>query len=143
MSHHSIRIVQEFACSVDELFAQFSDHDTLGKILGAPIKRIKQGADSQNGVGSVRRVGLPGVLGLEETIQFLQRDALIEYKITKGGGPIRNHYGRQVFSPTSKGSRLEWTISFDSIPWVGDGAAAVVKRSISHALERHARKSLI
>lgn len=136
MSQHTVKIVQEFSKPVGEIFEFLSEHNNLSKIFGVPVKRIKNGTDGLNGVGSVRRLGLPGPLGVEETVQVVKPNALIEYKITKGGGPIRNHYGTQVFAATAKGSRVEWTIRFDSLPLVGDGVATVLGKAVELGLKR-------
>lgn len=121
---------------VAQLFARLSDHDGLGAILGAPVKRIRVGDDGANGVGSVRRVGA-GPLALEETVIASEADRLIEYRITRGGFPLRNHHGTLAFSSTATGSRVEWTIRFDSaLPLVGHAIAAVLKLAIGRGLRR-------
>ena len=62
---------------------------------------------------------------------------LIEYRITKGGGPIRNHRGRVDFAPTSSGSRVTWTIQFDgALPLVGPALKFVLGEGVRRGLKR-------
>ena len=50
-----IEIIQTFPFSVDKLYSFLSDHHNLELIFApAKIKRIKDGKDSVNGVGSTR-----------------------------------------------------------------------------------------
>ncbi|MGB1556828.1 MAG: SRPBCC family protein, partial [Oceanococcaceae bacterium] len=94
------------------------------------------GADSLNGVGSVRRLG-PAPLGTEETVTESVDNELITYKITRNGGPISNHSGRLEFRSTPTGSEVRWQIAFDSpIPLAGPVLRNVLATAIRSGLKR-------
>lgn len=132
-----VQLSQDSSRSVAELYAALSDHDRLGGVLGVPVKRIKAGKSEPNGVGSVRRIGM-GPLAIEETVVGAVTDKSIDYKITKGGWPLKNHHGRLVFKALpGGGSQVQWRIEFDgAVP----GAAALVKQLLGLAIGRGLRK---
>lgn len=122
----------------DQVFPLFADHHRFGKLLGAPIKRIKDapaGTDP-NGVGSVRRIA-GGPFAFEETVLTAEPLELIEYTVSRGG-PIKNHLGRIEFRPTKNGgTALHYTIEFDGrIPGSGKVIAGVLRTLIGRALDR-------
>lgn len=137
MAQQHIEVVQEFSKPVEEVFAYLADHNNLSKVFGIPVKRIKDGQGDVNGVGSVRALGF-APLATEETVVAVEPNELIEYTITKNGGPLQNHYGRMVFSRTARGSRLEWTITFDSLPVLGTVVNKVLKTGITRGLGKMA-----
>lgn len=120
MAQQRIEVVQAFPFSVEKLYAFLSDHENLGVIFPAKIKRVRDGQGSLNGVGSVRRLNLAPGLALEETVTKTEENQLIEYTITKGGWPVKDHYGVMKFYPYEGGSRLHYTITLDSaVPGTG------------------------
>ena len=136
-----IAIEKDFNKPVSEVFADLGDHETFGRIVGAPIKRVVAGTGptGANGLGSVRRVG-PKPLGFEETIVAFEKDALIEYKITKGT-PLRNHLGRMVFSPRGHGCHLSYVITFDlNIPLLGRVVQKALATGLEQGLTKYARR---
>ena len=56
MSSQFIQMNVEFNTPVENVFAVLSDHEAMGKVLGAKVKRVKDGEGNVNGVGSVRRL---------------------------------------------------------------------------------------
>ena len=136
---HTIELQQDFPHPVSRVFADLADHENLGRIMGAPMKRIVDGTGpgGVNGVGSVRRIG--SVVGaFEERVVAFEQDRLIEYTVTKGS-PIENHLGRMVFSETPSGSRLLYQITFDSkVPFAGGLIAAILRRAIRKGLQKYA-----
>lgn len=134
---HQIHVSHTSALPVDALFAVLADHNQLSKVFGAPVKRIHAGASELNGVGSVRRIGFGGPLGVEETVTGLSANRSIAYKITKGGAPLKNHSGLLTFAAAGKGSQVEWTIDFDSsLPLAGHVVGFVLKQVIALGLKR-------
>jgi hypothetical protein len=133
----TVHVARDFAAPVDRLFAHLSDHENLGPMLGAKVQRIRDGAESPNGVGSVRRLTVAGVARFEETILVSIPKERIEYTITKGS-PLRGHHGVMAFSSTpSGGSHLDYTITFGSaIPGVAALVAMSLRRSIPRGLAR-------
>jgi hypothetical protein len=121
---------------VEQLFAALADHNKLGKVFGIPVRRVRDGQDDVNGVGSVRRLGV-GPLGVEETVTALETNRSIDYRISKGGGPVRNHSGRLDFSGASEGSRVTWTIQFDAaLPLLGPAVKFVLGQAVRLGLKR-------
>lgn len=135
MAQHRIHIVQEFSKPVEQVFAYLADHNNLSKVFGIPVKRIQDGYDEPNGVGSVRALGF-APLATEETVVDLVKNESIDYEITKNGGPIMNHHGRIDFAKTARGSRVSWTITFDSLPVVGVGVKKVLELGVSRGLRK-------
>jgi len=136
MSQQKIEVVGESRKPVEQMFAALADHNQLGRVLGIPVRRVRDGRDDINGVGSVRRLGL-GPLGVEETVTLLEPNRRIEYRISKGGGPVRNHRGKLEFSGSHKGSRVTWTIQFDSpLPLFGPLLKLVLSQGIRLGLKR-------
>ena len=133
MAHHTVEVAHASARSVQELFAELADHERLRRVFGVPVRRIRDGQGDLNGVGSVRRLGV-WPLGLEETVTALDPHRSIEYRITRGGGPVRNHRGRMEFSSAGTGSRVVWTIDYDSLPIVGAALRVVLARVIRRGL---------
>ncbi|MCW5830308.1 MAG: SRPBCC family protein [Deltaproteobacteria bacterium] len=132
-----IDISMEFRRPVSELFALLSDHEKLGPILGAKIRRTKDGQGGVNGLGSVRTLNLGPLPGFDETVTAFEQDRRIEYRITRGS-PLKNHKGVMEFSSTANGgSRLHYTIQFESkIPLVGPVIRTGLEQTIRRGLKR-------
>lgn len=135
MNPQRIQITQDFNVPVERVFDALADHNNLRNVFGIPVKRIKDGYDDVNGVGSVRALGI-GPLATQETILAVEPNAAIEYEITKNGGPLRNHHGRIDFEKTGRGSRVTWTITFDSFPVVGPVVSKVLETAITRGLRK-------
>ena len=133
MAHHTVEIVHASTRPVQALFEDLADHDRLRQVFGVPVRRIRDGEGELNGVGSVRRLGV-GPLGFEETVTALEPHRSIEYRITRGAGPVRNHRGRLEFASVGAGSRVIWTIDYDTLPIVGTALHAVLARVIKRGL---------
>ncbi len=137
-----IKITQNFAVPVAQLFADLSDHRTFGQIVGANIKRIRPSQQSnKNGLGSVRRITLLPGLSFEESIIEFQTNQLIAYQVTRGS-PIKNHRGELLFSAMGTGSKLVYTIQFEpklSLPLWGQVLKALIEQPIKKGLENYAK----
>ncbi|MBK1872743.1 SRPBCC family protein [Marinobacter sp. 1-3A] len=137
MATHTFEIDETFNVPRSRVFALFADHQSFGKLLGAPVKRIKNsGQADPNGLGSVRKVGI-GPLGLEETVTSFEPDILIEYTITSMS-PIRNHLGRIRFEDTPEGyTRVRYRITFeDRVPYTGKLLSAGLENAIRRGMKK-------
>lgn len=137
MATYTIEIDQTFNVPRSRVFALFADHGRFGKLLGAPVKRIRDSDQADpNGLGSIRRIGI-GPIGLEETIVAFEPDSLIEYTITSMS-PIRNHLGRIRFDEVGEGkTRLNYTITFDDVvPLTGKVVKAALEQGIRKGIQR-------
>ncbi|HVL00616.1 MAG TPA: SRPBCC family protein [Dongiaceae bacterium] len=112
MASQFIQMNVTFNAPVSTVFAELSDHEKMGKVLGAKVKRIKDGKGAVNGVGSVRLITPVPLAGFEETVTAFEPNKLIEYTVTKGS-PLKNHLGRMVFSESNGKTQLHYTIQFE------------------------------
>ncbi len=136
MAQQRIDVVQEFRKPVEEVFAYLADHNNLKKVFGIPVRRVRDGMGDVNGVGSVRSMGF-APLAVEETVVGIVPNQSIDYEITRGGGPITNHHGRLTFTKTAGGSRVQWSITFDSpLPLVGPVVRQVLKQGLTMGLRK-------
>ncbi|WP_166258478.1 SRPBCC family protein [Marinobacter salicampi] len=137
MASYTIDIDETYSVSRPRAFALFADHRRFGKLLGAPVKRVKDSQQADpNGLGSVRKIGL-GPIGLEETIIRFEPDELIEYSITSIS-PLRNHLGRIRFTDAPGGrTTINYSIRFDDIvPFTGKLVHMALEKGIRKGMRR-------
>lgn len=137
MANHRIEVDETFDAPRHQVFDLFADHKNFGRLLGAPVRRIRDSDQADpNGVGSVRKIGV-GPVGVEQTITSFEPETLIEYTIISLS-PLRNHFGRIRFdSPSKTTTRVNYTVYFeDVIPLTG----AVVHSVLDQALKRTMRR---
>lgn len=137
MASHRIEVDETFDAPRHLVFALFAEHQSFGKLLGTPVRRIRDSDQADpNGVGSVRKIGL-GPIGVEQTITSFEPETLIEYTIISLS-PLKNHFGRIRFdSPTETSTRVNYTVYFeDAIPLTG----AVVHSVLDQVLKRTMRR---
>ncbi|MDJ0003435.1 SRPBCC family protein [Rhodococcus fascians] len=129
-----VHVTHRFASSPDVVFAALSEHENLGPLFLAKIRRVRDGDTSRNGVGSARSLKLGPLPAFEETTTVSEPNTLIEYRITKGG-PLRGHWGVQKLTPiTDGGTELDYTIGFDApIP----GLAAIVGKALTSSISKN------
>lgn len=141
MAKNFIQMNETFNAPASTVFAELSDHEKMGKVLGAKVKRIKDGKGHVNGIGSVRRLTPVPLADFEETVTGFEPNKLIEYTVTKGS-PIKNHLGRMVFSESNGKTHLHYTIQFDmklGIPFTGFLLKTVLEKVISSGLHKLAK----
>jgi hypothetical protein len=114
MTERTISITQDFPQPLDAIFSFLSKHENLGVVFGIPVRRVVDAPDKDNpdGLGSVRRLKI-GPVSIEETIVTFEKNRLIEYRVTKGGG-LKHHLGVMRFSGQKGGSTLDYTIEIES-----------------------------
>ena len=138
MASQFIQMNVSFNAPVSEVFAQLSDHEKMGAVLGAKVKRVKDGKGNVNGVGSVRRITPLPLADFEETVTAFEPNKLIEYTVTKGS-PLKNHLGRMVFSESNGKTQLHYTIQFDMklpIPLSGLLLKTILEKLILGGLQK-------
>lgn len=139
MSQQSILMHFEFRKPINEVFSELSDHERFGELCGIKMKRIKDGADAVNGLGSVRKINIGPLPPFEETITGYKENRFIEYKITKGS-PIKNHVGTLSFSETKEGCTLDYEIKLESkVPFTTGIIKSALKQGISKGIGKYAR----
>ena len=130
-----IEVRQDFSLPVSRVYGYLAEHENLGALFGAKVQRVRDGGKSRNGVGSVRRLKVGPLPWFEETVTQAVPDELIEYRITKGPTPLRNHRGEMRFVSTPTGSTLTYVIEFGAV-------LPLLDRVIAIGLERNIRKGL-
>jgi hypothetical protein len=137
----TIQVKQSFNAPQQLIFDYLSNHNNLGSILNANIKRIKDadGIDP-NGVGSVRSINL-GIEILQETVVTYHSPNIIEYKITSNA-PVVYHLGTLEFSsPTKNTTLLVYTIQLESKFAIVDPVISfLLKFTIENGLKKLAAK---
>lgn len=130
-----VHVTQDYAATRQQVFGYLSQHENLGALLGARITRVREGTDGANAVGSVRSIKVGPLPPFEETNIEVVPDALIRYRITRGG-ILKDHEGVMTFADRPGGGcRFAWTITFDGkLPGTGAAVAAMLTRSISRGL---------
>jgi uncharacterized protein YndB with AHSA1/START domain len=136
-----VHVTQDFPQPVEELFAHLNEHENLEPLFGAKIRRLNDGTDgTRNGVGSARELKVGPLPWFTETNTEVVTNELIRYRITKGG-MLKNHEGVMRFSRQGTGSRLEYTIDFDTkVPGMGPVVKASLTRNIGKALSGFAAR---
>lgn len=134
-----IHIIQDFVVPKERVFDFFSDHERWAEIYPGAFKRVVNSTDptNVNGIGSVRRITNFPII-FEETITKYKPYDLIEYRITEGGKPIKDHVGTMRFYDLDNGakSRLDYTIELDSsIPFT----AFILKNILENVIGRGVR----
>ncbi len=129
-----IEITHDFALPVERVYAYLAEHEHLGPLFGAKVTRLRDGADSRNGVGSARRLKVGPLPEFTETVTKAVPDELIEYRITEGS-PLRDHVGTMTFAPKGTGSTLTYVIAFGAV-------VPGLDKLIALGLERNVRKGL-
>jgi hypothetical protein len=109
-----IEIDQDFAVSVERLYAYLSEHENLSPLFGAKVARVRDGDTERNGAGSVRQLRVGLLPPFEETVDAAIPNQRIDYHISKGS-PLRNHRGTMQFSATPSGSHLNYVIEFGAV----------------------------
>lgn len=139
MSIQTITINQAFDAPLKHVFSTLSDHEKFGKICGIKMKRIVDGAEFLNGLGSVREIKIGALPAFQETItKFIDKER-IEYKITQGS-PIKNHIGVLIFSEVKGKTQLHYTIQLESkIPLTTFIIKSVLSYGIKSGLKRYAK----
>jgi uncharacterized protein YndB with AHSA1/START domain len=129
-----IEISQDFTLPVQRVYAYLSEHENLGPLFGATVERVRDGEDSRNGVGSVRRLKVGPLPPFEETVTKAVPNELVEYRITKGG-VLKDHRGEMRFAPNGTGSTLTYVIEFDGkVPGTGPLIAKSLERNVRAGL---------
>ena len=105
----------DFVLPPARVFAYLAEHENLGPLFGAKVRRLKDGDDgTRNGVGSVRELRVGPLPPFEETITEVVPEELIRYRITKGS-PLRDHEGVMRFTPRGSGTHLHYEIAFGAV----------------------------
>jgi hypothetical protein len=136
-----VHVIQDFSQPVEEIYDYLSEQENLEPLFGAKVKRLSDGSDgTRNGAGASRELRIGPLPGFVETNIEVIPNELIRYRITRGG-VLKDHEGVMRFSSNARGSRLDYTISFDGkAPGIGPIVKLVLTRSISAGLRGLAQR---
>jgi uncharacterized protein YndB with AHSA1/START domain len=140
---HQVLVERDFDQPVDRVFAYLSEHENLGAIFPMRVERVRDGENGdRNGVGSVRRLSMRGLMPFEETVTASEPNRRIEYKITKGT-PLRGHRGEMLFSERDGGgTHLRYEIVFSSrVPGLAGIVKSQLQRSVTKGMETVAKEA--
>jgi uncharacterized protein YndB with AHSA1/START domain len=130
-------VERDFSLPPERVFAYLAEHENLGPLFGAKIKRLRDGTDGErNGVGSVRQLKVGPLPPFEETVTEVVPNELIRYRITRGS-PLRGHEGEMKFSSNGEGTHLRYEISFGAVvPGLDRVIAVGLKRNVTNGLQQ-------
>lgn len=131
-----VEVAHDFRLPVSRVYAYLSEHEHLGPLFGATIRRVRDGESSRNGVGSVRALRIGPGPWFEETITEAVPDERIVYRISRGS-PMRDHQGVMTFSPTPEGTHLHYVIEFGSaVPGLAKAVQLVMTQTVKRGLRK-------
>lgn len=114
-----------YPISVEQLWDIYTDHAGWKNWTFMSTTYLdKEGTDHKNGVGAVRVFGNANAKAYEEVTLF-EPHSRMEYRVTKGGLPFKNHLGIVQFSNNASStgndsSSIYWSCTFDpKIPGTG------------------------
>ena len=130
-----VHVVQDFSAPVEQVYAYLARHENLEKVFGARIRRVRDGHTTPDGVGSVRELKVSPLLpAFQETVTQAEPNELIEYRITRGS-PLKDHVGVMRFARQDTGTRLDYTIDFESkVPGAGGIISGLLERNVRQGL---------
>ncbi len=133
-----VYVVHEFNAPVAKVFAALSEHENLSQIFApAKVTRLKDGQGARNGVGSARKLSIPLTPSFVETNQVYVENERIEYAITSGIAPIKEHRGVMKFIDLGNRTRLEYTIEFKGrVPFIGPIVKFALQDGVSRGLKK-------
>jgi uncharacterized protein YndB with AHSA1/START domain len=126
----------------EQVFARYTDHTGWSEWAGAgKVTLAKEGKPERNGVGCVR--AFESALGLQEEVTEFDPPSYMAYRIVRGGFPIKNHRGDVRFEPHARGTRIVWSVEFESrIPLSERALGRFLGRMFRTLLERFDRRAL-
>ncbi len=108
---------------------------------GVPRSTLERfGEGSPNGVGSIRRLGYPPLLGSREEVVAYEEPRRLAYVILSGGLPVRHYHSEITLEEADGGGTvISWRGHFEPlVPGTGRVTEALVTRIISGFARRAA-----
>ncbi len=124
----------EIAAVPERVFAQLSDHPTLGRWAGlGQCRLVKPGAGEVNGYGAERVLDSP-FGAIHEQITEFSPNRGYRYRVLQGS-PVYCHQGEVRLTPCRGGTRVDWQIRFRSrIPGLGVLLRYLLEHKLNAAL---------
>ena len=128
-----VHVTHTYRSDPATVFEALSEHENLGRVMGAKVTRVRDGDASRNGVGSTRRLKIGPLPAFEETVTAAEPNSLIEYRSARGT-PLRGHWGVQRL--TADGRRRHRARLPDRLRRSRAGMAALVAKAITRQLSK-------
>ncbi len=121
---------------VQTVWDRYTDHAGWTNWAGLGRARLtREGVPAPNGVGCIRAFSRAGITAVHEEVTSFEPPKRMAYRIVKGGGPIKDHFGEVVFERNAEGTLVTWRAQFNSgIPGVGGILRVMIERMFRHAL---------
>ena len=134
----AVSVERKISAPIDEVWRHYTNHRGWEKLMGAgKVVLEPEGQTDPNGVGCVRHVRVAGIELVAEEITRFDAPSRMEYRIVKGGGPIRAHKGEVLFTEQPGGTLVTWRCQFESsVPGMGPLIAGSVKQFFAFLLRR-------
>lgn len=136
-----VNVQRRFRAPVDKVWQVYTDHAGWKHWAGFSNSWLEtEGKPDRNGLGCVRGFGSNGVNVYEEVVEW-DPPKRFAYRITRGGLPMKDHYGETMFEADGDGTLVTWRCRFDSrIPGLGWLMRLFVERIFRGGLEGLAKK---
>ncbi len=133
MASSQLTFVARFAVPPETLFDVLADHAGMSEWSGANVSVL--GGPGDGGVGTLRRIRVPG-LAIDEEVTWFDRPHRMVYRIVRGL-PVRHHRGEILVEPWEDGSQLTWDIVADfGVPGLASLFRAVLRPAMNRALAK-------
>jgi hypothetical protein len=136
-----VRVAVHIDAPIDRVFEVVSDHEAFLHIEGeTTTKVVRDGAMERNGLGCIREVNAGPRVRYVEEITAWDRPSGFAYTIRETSLPLRHLGSRLAFTPSGRGTDVEWTADFEmTVPIVG----RLLRRWVDRRLERAFTKMLV
>ena len=130
---------RELAATPEQLWDLLTQPERMNEWSTAKISLVSPGdAGRADGVGALRRVDVPGFLGvkqrLREVVVVSEPGRRFGYSVYDSP-PIRRHAGSMTLTPSGGGTRLRWLVNAEL-------ASPLLEKFAEKLLRRELRKSL-
>jgi catechol 2,3-dioxygenase-like lactoylglutathione lyase family enzyme/uncharacterized protein YndB with AHSA1/START domain len=119
----------------EKVWDAITDHASMGNWSAFSGSLLQPGEKDINGVGAMRQLKGLGLTIDEEVTDWLAPERYT-YRLRKGA-PVKNHRGDITLTPANNGTKVRWTIQFEStIPLGGKATAISLRTAFGSALKR-------
>jgi uncharacterized protein YndB with AHSA1/START domain len=125
------------------VWAVLSDHEAMaGWAPGLKVRLEKEGRDTRDGVGAVRRISAPLPLpAIVEEVTAFEPDERLAYRAL-AGVPLKNYWGEIVLRPRAGGTAISYTVGADErVPLLDRSLTRVIATALASALVRAVKKA--
>ncbi len=132
----AVCVERKIAAPINQVWMHYTNHRGWEQLMGAgQVILDPEGKPDPNGVGCIRHVRVAGLEMVAEEITRFDAPSRMEYRIVKGGGPIRDHAGEVLFTEQPDGTLVTWRCRFESsVPGMGPLIAWSVKQFFAFLL---------